>query len=229
MHTRRDVPTTANTVRRLFLLSVPLLVSACGAGLEEPAAEQDAAQQTQAARVCTTFSRGLGWTVEDTTIVSTSPDSNFGWTPLLGVEHVSVPPLVDTRQHTLLRFDLGTIPANSTLHSATLHLFAVAQPRTVAVRGATAPWTENTVTWNSFNGAYDAAATTQISGGVVLSARSVEVSPLVDAWIARRRPNHGFVLTTTREVLSVPTHFYGSELEYPFSQQPALEVCYTTP
>ncbi len=50
-----------------------------------------------------------------------------------------------------------TLPPGATITSATFSIYAdqVNTPLTVRVHNVTAPWSENTVTWNNFGGAFD--------------------------------------------------------------------------
>ncbi|WP_285681711.1 DNRLRE domain-containing protein [Actinoplanes sp. NBRC 103695] len=90
---------------------------------------------------------------QDAMITSDEPAKNFD-----GNWRLSVGTTTSSTARSLLRFDLSRIPAGTTLDSAQLrtwfdqtHTTDAANVEIGAYR-VTAPWTENTVTWNSING-----------------------------------------------------------------------------
>ncbi|MCP3166674.1 DNRLRE domain-containing protein [Myxococcus qinghaiensis] len=224
MHSHRDVFTGTSPAVWLLLLSIPLL-SACGTGPDEASIEEDSSNQSLSGITCVTFRRGVNGTVADTTIASLTPNANFG-SLQLNVDYLN-PILLTSRQEALLRFDLSSIPANVTVNSATLQLFAVAQLNAVTVHAATAAWDEFTVTFNSFNQQFNPTVRATIPPAA-LSVRNVNVTGLVSDWVSGSLANNGFLLDTAATAVSIPSIFYSGE-STDVGNRPGLEVCYTPP
>ncbi|MFH1686913.1 MAG: DNRLRE domain-containing protein [bacterium] len=105
------------------------------------------------------------------------------------------------------------------LVSATLHLYVdIESAQRIDVHRVTADWDECAVTHNNFGGAFDAG----IEGSFMADGmgwRSVEVTGLVNGWMAEMHPNFGMLLN--QDVNDWPrTLFYSREGSYP----PFLEV-----
>jgi cysteine-rich repeat protein len=175
---------------------------------------------------CVTLRRALSG-VEDTSIAfdpldPTKATANFGTGKVL--EAGAFGP--GTRR-TLLRFDLSTIPAGASLSTAQLSVRKAQSlgPDTVTLYPITAPWSESTVTWNSFNDAYDGNSPlgsfvpSQIAAG---ARATVDILPTAQAWAAGA-PNHGVLL-------SLPTgRLLMGSAEANALSQPRLKVCWTVP
>lgn len=224
MHSHRDVFTGTSPAVWLLLLSIPLL-SACGTRLDEAGIEEDSSNQSLSGITCVTFRRGVNGTVADTTIASLTPNANFG-SLQLNVDYLN-PILLASRQEALLRFDLSSIPANVTVNSATLKLFAVEQLNAVTVHAATAAWDEFIVTFNSFNQQFNPTVRATIPPAL-LAARNVNVTGLVSDWVSGSLVNNGLLLDTAATAVSLPSIFYSSE-STDVGNRPGLEVCYTPP
>ena len=103
----------------------------------------------------------------------------------------------------LVRFDLSTLPANAQINSASLWFYiepTKAHPEgPVTIHRITADWTEDGVTWDSFNGSYDPAAI----GTINAQANSavwvqVNITSQVQAWV-NGEPNYGVLLNSVAE------------------------------
>ena len=129
--------------------------------------------------------------IKDATIVSGLPNnSNTGIS--IG-NHAT-----DGEFRSLLQFDLASIPANSTIVSATLELYMIINLQAEAGNTAVtshrllSSWTEATVTWNN---APSFAPTVDPSTNVVLSSWvQFDVSNLVDDWVTGGATNHGLLM-----------------------------------
>ncbi|MCP3062307.1 DNRLRE domain-containing protein [Myxococcus sp. K38C18041901] len=207
-----------------LFVAIPLLLSGCGAGLETVEPSDDLSEQSQPVSACVLFQRGVRGTVADATIMSASPNAANGAGPL-SVDYLSALG-VTSRQESLLRFDLSTLPANITIDTATLQLYAVAQTNSVFVHRASVPWSEATVTYASFNQQYSPAVEATILPSL-LSTRTANVSNLVNNWVNGGVANNGFLLDSAATTVSVPAIFSSSETLV-VDQRPGLEVCYTT-
>ncbi|MFY2563117.1 DNRLRE domain-containing protein [Corallococcus terminator] len=223
MRSHRDVLTDTSPAAWLLLLSLPLL-SACGTGPADTSTEEHASNQSLSTITCVTFRRGVNGTVADTTIASLAPNTNFG-SLQLNVDNLN-PLLPLSRQEALLKFDLSSLPANITVDSATLKLFAVAQLNAVTVHAATAAWDEFIVTFNSFNQQFNPTVRATIPPAA-LSTRNVNVTGLVNDWVTGSLVNNGFLLDTAATAVSALSIFYSSE-STTVANRPGLEVCYSS-
>lgn len=205
-------------MRRLVSVALVGLVSACAAdGLDE------VGSLAREATTCVTVQRGLAGSpaVADSTVYAGIPSSTGGagsgtnlWTgsTTSGIARA------------LIKWDLPVIPAGYTLTSATANVYVSnANLTTVRVHRVTAPWTESTVTWNSFAGAFDSATiATVTTGGWAI--RSFDLTAQVGAWYAGTQPNHGLLLEED------PTTYrtgYASSENGTASRRPSLVVCYS--
>lgn len=117
------------------------------------------------------------------------------------------------------------LPPGAQLVSARLSLSVLytldgsALPQTVTVHRVTAPWDENTVTWNSFAGAYDPAvvAAFDVSGP---GRYDVDITELVRAWIAGTYPNNGILLAQGQ----TPYTCYASSENADSAARPSLRL-----
>jgi trimeric autotransporter adhesin len=92
----------------------------------------------------------------------------------------------------------------------------------IDVHRGTAPWSESTVTWNSFGSAYAAAVETSFSngGGGHTGAVAFDVAPLVQAWTSGAVVNNGIVLNAA-------SNSTWSSSEDPIAaRRPSMNVCY---
>ena len=154
--------------------------------------------------------------------------TNFGALASMDVRSGSGP----TKKRSFVLFDLSSIPAGSTISSATLELCATVVPaatRTYQVGRVTAAWTETGVTWSSqpaVAASPSATTTTPASPGCMTWIVTADVQD----WVSGLASNFGWRLrdasegtgpasTTlrTREDAGVP------------SEQPELTVPYPPP
>jgi hypothetical protein len=128
----------------------------------------------------------------------------------------------------LLAFDLGGVPSDATIESATLSLSMeyAATSGVIDIHAITAPWSEHAVTYRNFGDGYDPAV--QASLPVVAGSagpQSFNVTGLVQAWIAGDLENNGVLL---RESGLGRHSFRSSEHPTP-TKRPTLDLCYVTP
>ncbi|WP_433937448.1 DNRLRE domain-containing protein [Sorangium cellulosum] len=178
---------------------------------------------TQALSVCVDVQRGLpGSAVEDTFLDAAAPTHASGGSLLLysGLSSGS-------EKRSLLKFDLGFIPAGSVIDSATLKLYQVWRTgeSTVRVHKVTSPWSEATATWASSASSYDAAVASTIAAPSQLAGFvTADLTALVQGW-SDAGDNQGIAL---EEDLVLKTEFKSSE-EANAARRPMLSVCYTAP
>jgi Putative metal-binding motif len=219
----------------LGLLSAPgALVAGC---IGETSNDPDGARQTQGepdqkiakaaqavkSSTCITLQRGGPGGIVDTKLLSSAPSTNYGAHPTLVTGNQLI------QRVSLLAFDLGPIPPNATITSADLTLNEVSNKgaSTVTVREVTAPWTEATATWSSFNSAYDATIIASFSNGGAgyTGPVSFSVTTLVQAWV-NGAANNGLALLPPQSGIWPSSEWSSSDAPLA-SQRPSLAVCYT--
>lgn len=146
------------------------------------------------------------------------------------------------RDRSLLRFNLGSLPAGATLSSANL-ILTVSNPyggnpnaEAMNVHRLTQVWNEGGVTWNKYDGTttwataggdYDAAvhATSTANAG---SGQAItwNVSSLVQDWIGNICPNQGLIVINSGTTNGI--HFGSKENGNP-GYRPYLATTVTTP
>ncbi|MFT3769363.1 MAG: DNRLRE domain-containing protein [Minicystis sp.] len=201
---------------------------ACAAGCEDPGRGEtageaigEATQRLVSAPVCVSIRRqGAAGTVFDSAILDKAPPRNHGtsWTMSTG------PTSAESR--VLLQFDLSAIPSGPAVNitSATVNLAYGVQapngPGTIEVHNVLAPWSEATVTWQSFADAFDPSIVTTFSNQ---AAPSFAITQLVQGWARGTIPNNGVLLSDPG---SNYTNFWSSE-DATVAARPELAVCYT--
>lgn len=151
-------------------------------------------------------------------MISNPPKAqNYGNHPLLRV---------GGKDESLLSFDLSSIPAGSTVDSATLRLYVngSAGENPVNIHAATAAWSEGTVTYQSFDQQYDGGIAGVIQPASPNALKSADITGLVTDWLTGAQPNLGMLLETVGNKKSI---FVSSEGAAAYA--PSLEVCYTVP
>jgi signal peptidase I len=128
--------------------------------------------------------------VADTDVKGASPTSNFG-TAL----KITIKSQITANQRTLVQFSLPAIPANCTISSATLRLYASSSnpDRTLAAYRAESSWTEAGAVWINQPAVVGSASTTT-SG---LGWRTWDVTAHVQTMYSG--PNYGFIVKDAAE------------------------------
>lgn len=167
----------------------------------------------------------------DTTLISTSPTTNFGSLTTLQIR---------TGKVAMVRFDLSAIPSGATVTAAKLLLTCAGSGSALdtQIHRMLQPWTEAGATWNTYNGAQNwatpgAADDTIDYYSTVLATFTwtvandqIEITiptPIVQAWVDGGFDNNGFRLTPTS---GLEIRFHSSEAGTP-AYRPLLEVTYT--
>jgi hypothetical protein len=130
----------------------------------------------------------------DAYVSATSPGQNFGALPQM---------LVDANSTGYMKFDLNTLPPNTTgsqIAIATLRLWPVriVSPASVLVQPVAGDWSESSVNWQTRpallqNVTLPAAATFNTAAQWVV----VDVTALVRSWVDRTVDNNGFALVSS--------------------------------
>lgn len=168
---------------------------------------------------------------KDTYIAQASPDSPLGSATTLQVSKTGGG---DGNVRSLIEFDLGTIPNNVTINSASLllqsvesldnfgiELFSVVNPWELDAGGTGATWNQRTngVVWDSAGADYDAEAIAYSEPGLFYSW---DVTQLLDDWLTGARANQGILLGSSLPGNGTVT-FHSSES----GTAPTLEIDYT--
>ncbi|XXT15192.1 DNRLRE domain-containing protein [Sorangium sp. So ce429] len=173
--------------------------------------------------VCLTVQRGTSGTTADTSLAAGEP----GYSPW-AYPYLSTGTYAGGEKISLLSFDLDSVPAGATVESATLTLalqYATASGN-IEVHAITAPWSESTVTYASFGGAYEPEVRASFATPAgAAGLRTVDVTGLVQQWVTEELDNHGVVL---RDGSAGRLTFRSSE--HPdVEQRPRLDLCYLMP
>ncbi|MFT3775809.1 MAG: DNRLRE domain-containing protein [Minicystis sp.] len=180
------------------------------------------ARQALGAPVCARIARPAGQ-VADTQIANKLPPKSYGASGTFNTGIID-----GEERQTLLRFDVSgiqTLPNTVVVaSSATVTLAeghsAPTGPATINVHRVTAPWSEATVTWQSFGGAF--APAVEASFGNTGPTMTFSIPALVEGWANGTFPNNGVLL---EQPGPYGTNFWSSE--YDATQGPALDLCYT--
>jgi hypothetical protein len=180
-------------------------------------------QALTSAPVCLSIRRqGAAGTVFDAGIVNKTPPKNYATS-----QTMSLGPAAGYDSQVLLQFDLSAIPSGSSTNitTATVNLargvVAPSGPGTLEVHRALAPWSEATVTWQSFAGAFDPLSAATFSNQPTFPSFGLQA--LVQGWVRGTVPNYGVLIKDPgAAVTNLWTSEYGN-----FYSRPELYVCYT--
>jgi len=160
--------------------------------------------------------------VADSYVDSATDDTNYG---------ASTAMAVDNDERNLLKFDLSSIPAYSTIQSASLTLCMASLPQGTAIgrihelRPATSPWTEMGVTWDSqpsVSGSSDHSWAVPAIGCI-----SVNVTADVQAWVGGT-VNYGWRIGDQNESIAALVEYHTREAGVA-GVRPALSYSYQSP
>jgi hypothetical protein len=190
----------------------------------DPSGEETITQTSQGL-TCTKLRRGSGASVSDAVIAMdpldpTRAGANLGTGIILNAGAFAT-----TSYQSLLRFDLTSLPASANVSSATLTLnkYTNLGVGTVNLHRVLAPWSESTVTWSAFNGAFSSAIDGSISSSVPNGPVSLDLTPAVQAWLSGAQSNEGILLAQPN---GGRTSFGASDASF-LAARPYLTVCYT--
>lgn len=213
----------------VFSFGLAALLAGCAHAPEESESpslhDEDVAESGQALSepTCVTIRRGTAGDVADLFLSGDHPTWTTGaetslWTGLSSG---------GAQNRILMRPDLASIPAGSTVVSARLRVRAAwtDQNGTVSVHRVLAPWAEASTSLATFDPAtgIDPAASAGFPAGFG-GTKEADVTALVSDWLSGAAPNHGVALVEP----PVQAHgFWSSESSE--ANRPAFEVCYLPP
>lgn len=135
----------------------------------------------------------------------------------------------NTRTRMILKFDLGLIPNDAIINSATLKLTQTIAPgasRTLDIHRVTADW-NGAVTWSS-QPAYDPAKVVSFVSPASTGTQNIDVKSLVQSWV-NGTPNYGLVVKDTDETTLNTRRSFGAFENTTAANQPQLVIDYTIP
>jgi len=122
----------------------------------------------------------------------------------------------------LIRFDLGFLPEDAVVQSATfgINQLSSGSGETVNIYRINQAWSEGGPTWNNFASNYDSSVT-WASFVALGGLRTADVTNLVSAWVSGSWPNYGMML------INSPAQALDEFLSSDYSRnRPWLEICY---
>ena len=160
-----------------------------------------------------------GATGKDTFIEGDSghTDHNKG-----GDNHLYSDSEADKQLRALLQFDLSVIPSTAHIQTATLELEVEkndGSADTVEVHRLIRDWTEDGVTWDSYDGmqSWDTPGgdyDSQMSGSFLVDStgwKSVDIASLAQSWVDGSLPNYGVILLSTPASGNNEKKYYSSD------------------
>lgn len=135
--------------------------------------------------------------IVDTTFVSsTLPDTEFAYSPVIYTG-------TDPTFHnciSLLQVALPSLPV-TVVDSALLQLAVIVKsgvnPSPVVVNRVTSPFSTDTVTYNTQPSFTATSSQINVTSSDVLATVEIDITPLVNAWLAGTYPNNGIALTNS--------------------------------
>jgi hypothetical protein len=162
----------------------------------------------------------------DSYVLNSNPDTNYGSLDSAYISYNANQVLA----RTLLKFDLSSIPAGSTVDSATLTMnlksYAIADTTQTKIYRATADWTENEVTWTNKPTVGDLLQNQIVAG---YTPEYWTVTTAVQKWLSGEWANQGMVIMTLEGVGSYLTFGYWTREAAVSSNFPSLAISYTPP
>jgi hypothetical protein len=164
--------------------------------------------------------------VRDATITFDPADATKAITNFGGAIGLHVGAVGTTTRQSLVKFDiLPSIPSTAIILSSTMTLRKATSMGvgTVNVHAVLAPWTESTVTWNSFGGAYSSSILYSFAPNVTPpnGTVAIDLTTQTQAWVSGAGGNHGVLL----EEAGPPRASFGSS-EASINSRPKLDVCF---
>jgi len=172
----------------------------------------------------------------DSRLVSNQPDTNYGSSAYMDTS--------TTPRHSVVRFDISSIPTDSGISSATLSLYVTSVLnnkdylyRTVGARRILVDWVESTVTWNtpgSTEGTHYASTATATKDIYGTSANENQfydwdVTTDVSDFVAGTQTNYGWRMVDEGGDATSTVITYVTKEDANAANHPKLTVTYTAP
>lgn len=159
-----------------------------------------------------------------------NPGLNFGTADLMDVRSRKSGPHAKNKR-SFVEFDVSSIPASSTVGSATLTLCATAVPgatRTYEVHAVSAGWVETSITWTN-QPAVAASATDTATTPASAGCMSWDVAADVQAWVNGTATNYGWRVKDQTEDGGNLLSMFRTRENALVAERPTLDVTYTPP
>jgi immune inhibitor InhA-like protein len=219
----RGMPLRGASLAATIAAMAAMTVTGCATGPKEGEDEGNRAPIETQVGVAT---QALGPTCIDITHIADSPIRSDAPTSNYGTKITAVTGSTFGQRIALMGFDLGAIPAGMAILSSTVILKETNNigAATIDVHRATAAWTQNGVTWNSFGSAIASPPVTSFSnnGSGYTGALSFDITALTQGWLNGSIANQGIGL-----VSSGPDTTFGAVENTTAALRPVLHVCYT--
>ena len=165
----------------------------------------------------------------DTYINEASAGTNYGTATTMFVQRRD-----KQNRRALLRFDLSSIPAGSTINTAQLELYCTAASavgQTLNVHSLASSWTETGATWNSMNAGYDTTVRSSLPAGTTTGWKTwTGLASVVQGWVGGAVPDNGFMLKNNSETGTTTYAYQFASNNYATAdRRPILRINYTTP
>ncbi len=215
--------------RSIGALAAPF-VACClfagGCGDSQDPLDEEVGQAEQAALSCVTLQEGGPSWVEDATIGYKASDPNSAnLNDGNGIYLVSGAAPWLTKGRSLIKWDTSPIPAGATITSAIakLKINGMGGGGILEAHRVLGPWSESTVTWNSFaaTNSFDPTILTSVTA-VGPTTLTLDLMGIVPQWVSGSLVNDGLLFKLTNESGLVRA---GSS-EASTGLRPTLEVCY---
>ncbi|WP_232696189.1 DNRLRE domain-containing protein [Brevibacillus daliensis] len=164
-------------------------------------------------------------TVKDTYLYQDAPTGNYATSSVIAVGNT--PTAVE---RALLKFDLGLIPNDVIVNSATLKLVMhsnVTASRIINLHPITSDWVDTTATWN-IAPSFDINTKASITVPTVASTLDVDVTNIIQKMV-NDNPNNGFLLKDSDETSLNSNILFHSTKSTITAKQPTLTIDYTIP
>ncbi|MFC8685660.1 DNRLRE domain-containing protein [Brevibacillus porteri] len=156
----------------------------------------------------------------NTGISSAAPDSNYSYNTVFGVSSGVL--------RGLLAFDLGLIPNNAIINSATLKLMQDSGVATdIGVHRILSSWVESSVTWNS-QPTFDSNPSVTFAFTTSAKTHNIDLRELVQQWVAGDI-NNGILLKVANESITNVGGQFKSIRATTVSERPTLTIDYSIP
>lgn len=166
--------------------------------------------------------------MKDATLAQSSPDTSFPSDVYL---YVGKSAGANGIQRSLLKFDLGLIPNDAIINSASLRLYQDSSgttPGTVTIHSVTSDWLDTTVTWNTTPN-FDPTVYGTFNGiANAKGAIAVDISGLIQKFVNGDIPNRGLLMKVTDETATNAMLFSSVE-STTGANRPQLTIDYTIP
>jgi hypothetical protein len=167
--------------------------------------------------------------VQDAFVCDCMPNTT---NPMLGVQYLAQGRYSACYNRSLMQWDLSSIPAGSTIVSATLERYCCAfygsPSGQMAFYVLTGAWDEDTVTHNNMPPYSGSGAVFTSNWPSASTWHSVDVTGFVTAWYSGSQQNYGLYCHSTGCTGTSDCAFYSSNVGSP-TYRPRLRIVYTPP